>query len=417
MKTQSRLIFWSGMIGNTLDHYDIALYVFLIPVTAPIFFPNIDPVISLICAFAMKSTSIISKPIGALLFGKLAFKYSTKNLLSITLAGVGIGTFCVGLIPGYQQIGVMAPILLILVRTVQGIFAAGEYTIATVFVMDQIKDKTKIGRSSTVLLFSTMCGSLLASCAATLVSKSSHPEIYWRYAFLAGLATTIPGIILRMMIKYPDQQITSAPLKTKSTLKLVIEHRDRIFKIIIITSFSWITYLVPFIFLNSFVPLISLNKVEDLLLHTTILLVINNAMIPIIMTFIDKLNIIKWMAIMSGLFCISIIPIFLSLPYLSIIGIDIVKLWIIILGVCFSSTFSALIFKMSKGPEKYIVTGFGYSLGSEILGRNASVFCLGLWHISKSLLAPALYLMIISFLTTYILIKEYKNNSLTTSNI
>ena len=135
-------------------------------------------------------------------------------------------------------------------------------------------------------------------------------------------------------------------------------------------------------------------------------------MIPIIMIFIDRFNIIKWMALMSGLFTVTIVPIFIALPYLSILGIDLIKLWIIILGVCFSSTFSAFIFKMSKGPEKYLITGFGYSLGSEILGRNASFFCVGLWYIFENLLAPAVYLMIISFLTTYILVKEYQHKVL-----
>jgi hypothetical protein len=138
---------------------------------------------------------------------------------------------------------------------------------------------------------------------------------------------------------------------------------------------------------------------------------INNLLLPLFGLFIDKVNHAHWMSSMAGLLFLTVIPIFCLLPYLSILQITIVKLWIIIIGVAFVTPLYALLFQMLQGEEKYLITGIGYSIGTDLLGRNIPVICLSLWYSTNELWAPASYLAFISFLTMLVLIIEIKKKN------
>jgi len=400
-----KLLFWSGIIGNVLDHYDSALYAFLAPFLAPIFFPDTDPVVALIMIYGLKSTSMITRPLGAMFFGKLAVKYQIKNILALTLSGVAICTFLIGIIPTYADIGVLAPIILTFIRSLQGFFAAGEHSIAAFFIIQLNKNENKQGRSSSYYLCSTMAGSLLASLAATIISFSSNPLFYWRFAFMLGLLTAIVGVLIRIIaMPSGDLKLSSNPILEKS-LNLIGNNKYKLFKIIIICSFSFLTYSLPFIFLNNFIPLVSNVKTSALLAHNTVLMAVNLLLLPVFGAVIDRFDHARWMATLAFLLAITIIPIFYLLPHLSIMQISIAKLWIVVLGVAFVTPLYALLFKMIKGEEKYLVTGLGYSIGTDILGRNLPVICFALWHSTSKLWAPALYIAFVSLITFVVLLK------------
>lgn len=398
-----RIIFWSGIVGNSLDHYDSALYAFLAPFLAPIFFPDSDPVVALILTYGIKSLGMFTRPAGAIVFGNLARNYCVKKVLTLTLAGVAICTVSIGLIPGYTQIGVLAPLLLALLRAIQGFFAAGEHNIASLFILDQISGE-KRGKASSYYLFSTMMGTLLASIAAWLVSISPAPEIYWRVAFILGLFTGIVALFLRINIQ--SSNVSQKIEQNSSSFQVLSRNKWKVLKIIPISSFTFVTYAIPFILLNNIAPLVSDVKIEDLLKYSTALVVINNLLIPIFGHVISKYDITKWMASLSALFTISIIPLFAAIPHYGLLGITIAKLWVIVIGVAFVAPFNAFLHKLSPGREKYLISGFGYAIGTELFGRNTTTICLILWHWSGNLIVPSVYVAFISFIATICLISE-----------
>ena len=406
IKNNAKIIFWSGIIGNSLDHYDSALYAFLAPFMAIIFFPETDPLVALILIYGIKSIGLFSRPLGAIIFGRMAMRYSVKILLIITLAGVSISTFIIGFIPGYSKIGILAPLLLVFARNIQGIFAAGEHNIAALFVLEQINDSEKHAKASSYYLCSTMAGTLLASLAATIVSKSSDPHFYWRIAFILGIITGICGIILRMSSKIELKELEINNNHEINTITILSENKWKILKLIPITSFTFVTYTVPFIFLNNFIPLFTNIKTPDLLVHNTILLVIDIMIIPIAGYLADKFNVAGWMAIMSSLLALTAMPLFALLPHLSIMGITLVKIWIIVIGVSFVAPLNALIFKMLKGREKYMINGLGYAIGTELLGRSTTPICLSLWYFTETLAAPAAYIAFVSACATLAILSE-----------
>jgi MFS family permease len=411
----SKTIFWSSIIGNSLDHYDSALYMFLAPFMAPIFFPKSDPVVALILFYGLKSLGIFARPFGAIIFGHLALRHSVKKLLIITLTGVAISTFLIGIIPGYNKIGIAAPILLMVVRTIQGFFASGEHNIAALFILDHV-GKDNYGKASSYYLCSTMAGSLLASLAAVIVSQSSDPSQAWRIAFLVGIITGGFALILRLTTTFPDDNHCIKNEELKKSINILKQNKWKLLKIIFISSLTFVTYSVPFIFFNSFIPLFGKLKTEDLLIHNTILLVIDILMIPIAGYLADKFNVAKWMAGMAFIIAITIVPIFYLLPYLDILGVTAARIWIIILGVGFVAPLNSLLFQMKRGKEKYLLTGFGYAIGTELLGRNSTAVCLGLWYFTENTVIPGLYLCLIASCATIAVFSEIKNLSVYPKN-
>lgn len=407
-KNKSSLIFWSGIIGNSLDHYDIALYAYMAPFIAPIFFKAGDPVVELIIAYGLMSTALFTRPIGGFIFGKMAMNHGAKRTLVITLAGVSLCTFALGFVPGYDDIGTFAPVILVLIRMTQGIFASGEHAVSSLFIMNHV-EKGKYGRASSYYLISTMFGMMVASYAATLVSKTSNPGYYWRYPFFIGIITGFVGVFLRYLLH--ETPIEKPKTKIKS-IDLIKVNVGKLLRIVLVSSFSFMTYSVPFVFFNSFIPLLQPHITKSQMLeHNTILLLIDVAMLPIFGFLTEKFPYGKWMATMSMLLCVTIIPLFYLLPDASMPVIIAIRLWIIILGVAFVAPLKAWFFKMLSGNEKYLVLGIGYAIGTEFFGRSITAISLSLWHyFNNSLFAPSLYIAFVSLATTIALL--WKNEEL-----
>ena len=87
------------LVGNTLDHFDNALYSFLVPILAPLFFPKFDPVVQLILGYSFLASSLFTKPLGALVFGSIAQKYAPMQGLSYTLVGMAIASLAMACLP------------------------------------------------------------------------------------------------------------------------------------------------------------------------------------------------------------------------------------------------------------------------------------------------------------------------------
>lgn len=392
-KTTNQL-FWAGSIGNALDHYDMALYTFLVPFIAPIFFKTSDPIVGLIMAYGLTAIGIITRPLGSILFGRLAMSINPKNLLIVTLTGVSISTFAIGLIPGYDSIGHYAVLILFLVRLIQGVFAAGEQSIASILLLDQIEEKIRT-KISSYYVVSSMMGATLASFAATLVSMSAHPEIYWRYAFLSGLVTGIVGLALRFI----SFDFTSKPKEKHEPIRKIVSlHKGNIFRVIFISSFSYMTYSVPFVFFNKFVPLFTDTTLTEMMSYNSMLLVLDMLLVPILGYVAGNFNYTKWMMRCAIILGITALPCFYLLSTSSIIGITAIKFWIIVLGIAFVTPSKVWMFKLIGGKERYLVTGLGYAIGTEILGRQTTTICWAVWHYTGSVTAPAYYIIALSIM-------------------
>jgi MFS transporter, MHS family, proline/betaine transporter len=130
----------AGMVGNVLEWYDFAIYGYFAAQIGRHFFPQEDAVAQLLSAFAVFAVGYLMRPIGGVIVGHIGDTFGRGPALTFSVAAMAIPTFVIGLLPGYQTIGLLAPIGLTLLRVVQGLSVGGEYTSSMVFLGVRLRD-------------------------------------------------------------------------------------------------------------------------------------------------------------------------------------------------------------------------------------------------------------------------------------
>ena len=184
-----------SFLGWSLDGYDIVLMLLVVPSISQLFFPSKDPVFSILATFASYTVTLIMRPLGSVIFGIYGDKFGRKKSMIITILGFSVATFAVGLLPTYAVVGVLAPLLLIMVRLIQGIFAGGEWGSGAVLTIESIP-KQKRGLLSGFLQSGFSFGFLLAAISFQIITVAFpgplFEEIGWRILFFTGI---IPGFV------------------------------------------------------------------------------------------------------------------------------------------------------------------------------------------------------------------------------
>lgn len=389
----------SLLIGNALDKFDGALYGFLAPVLAPIFFPNHDHVMQLILSYATSLIAVIARPLGTFIFGMFAQSWGPVRVLSYSLMGVAVATVMIGCIPGYNIIGWYAPLILVLVRCVRGVFAAGESTIAKLYIMEN-KEISGALRASYCYQSSSMMGIIVASgCATAVIGFEHYAVTTWRLCFFVGGITGFAALYMRYCAG--DSRI-----KEKKTvifkefawggLQLLLIHKKNVARVALVTVFSHMTYSVPFVFMNSFIPLITDISLQTMMIGNTSLLVFDMAAVIVVGCVIARFrNIQMIMALSSGVLACTIVPLFYYLPRAPLWYVMGVRMWIVVCGVVFLcplNVWCSSLFKGEGGAQhKYFLVGMGSAIGAGTLGCATVPLCLWLWHVTGCAYMPAVY--------------------------
>ena len=135
LKTNIRVIL-AGLVGNVIEWYDFALYGYFASTIGKQFFPSNNPSISLIAAFGAFAVGFLVRPLGGLFFGRIGDLIGRKQALMLTLFSMAIPTILMACMPTYNSIGIAAPILIVLLRILQGLSVGGEYTTSIVYLVE-----------------------------------------------------------------------------------------------------------------------------------------------------------------------------------------------------------------------------------------------------------------------------------------
>ncbi|WP_425364180.1 MFS transporter [Candidatus Tisiphia endosymbiont of Hybos culiciformis] len=385
----------SILIGNSLDHFDTAIYSFLAPILSVIFFPKDDPIVALILTYSVLATSIITRPIGAIIFSMIAQKRGATLALSYSLIGSAITTMLIGFIPTYQMIGWFSPLMLLIIRIMLGIFGEGEHCIAKLYI---VENKTQVQgvKASYLYELSTIFGIIIASFVSTILISSNHHE-YWRLCFILGGSTGIVGVYLRRYSNTPQRAIE----QKSYTSNVILNNKCNILRVSIVSGFSYMTYVIPFIVMNSFVPLITSISLGMMMSFNTLLLIIDAAMIPLIGHFVKKYHPVDVMIVSTSILFISIVPLWLYMNDASVWYVNFVRLWIITLGVLFACPVNYWLNNLFHGSDKYMLVSIGDAIGTSIFGKFTPSVCIALWHFTGSSISIGIYIAIITLATIW----------------
>lgn len=198
----------SGCLGNVLEWYDYGLYGYFAVVISAEFFTSEDPVVGILMSFMVFGVGFVVRPIGGLIMGAYADKHGRVKSLTVTIMAIGICTMLMGCLPTYEQIGIMAPILLTVLRLLQGLATGGEFGSALTFISE-----FNNGKNTSFLVswqpFSVGVGMLIGSITGLIcTSVLSQPDLYawgWRIPFLIGIVVAIYGVYLRKSVPEPPE--------------------------------------------------------------------------------------------------------------------------------------------------------------------------------------------------------------------
>lgn len=203
MDATQRKVLMAAAVGSALEWYDFFIYgTAAALVFGDLFFPKLDPTVGTLAAFATFGVGFAARPIGGLVFGHLGDRIGRKPVLVITLLMVGGGTFLIGLIPTYDSIGLLAPVLLVLLRLVQGFGAGAEYGGAVILAVE-FAPEGKRGLFGSWAPIGVTVGNLLA--AAVFAAASSLPREQflawgWRVPFLLSIVLILVGFYIRARV-------------------------------------------------------------------------------------------------------------------------------------------------------------------------------------------------------------------------
>lgn len=212
----------SSVIGTALEYYDFAIYgLAAATVFNQLFFPGSDPAVGLIASLATYAVGFAARPIGGLILGGLGDKIGRKYILYITILLMGISTFCIGLLPTYAHIGIWAPLLLVLLRVLQGFGAGAELASASTLLVESAP-RTQRGFVGSFLSIGSNTGTLIASTVWLVVSLLPSEQLLswgWRLPFLASFLVALWGLYIRRGVKESPAFSEVAERQSKATLK------------------------------------------------------------------------------------------------------------------------------------------------------------------------------------------------------
>src|SRR5262245_5601349 len=238
----------AGLIGNVLEWFDFAVYGYFASDIGRQFFPRSSPTAQQLLAFAVFALGFGARPVGGLVLGMVGDRIGRRALLTLSIALMGGATVIIGLLPAYDHIGLTSPLLLVLLRVVQGFSLGGEFTGSMVYTTEQASPLWR-GLVSSSTAAGTTLGFILGSGSAWLVNVSLGAEAAsawgWRIPFVASVSLCVLGWLLRRGIHESAEGLKAAQARPPLMASLIADWKPIVqtFGIVAMTNAA---YYLPF---------------------------------------------------------------------------------------------------------------------------------------------------------------------------
>ena len=202
---QTRKATASGWIGSALEYYDFFIYAQAAALIFPqIFFPSGNPTVAIVASLATYGVGYVARPIGAFVLGHWGDTHGRKTVLLVCMFMMGLSTMAVGLLPTYQQVGVLAPVLLVILRLIQGFAVAGEISGASSMILEHAPFGRR-GYFASYTLQGVQAGQIFAAAVFIPLARFLPADAFnawgWRVPFLLSVVVIIAGYVIRRRVE------------------------------------------------------------------------------------------------------------------------------------------------------------------------------------------------------------------------
>lgn len=400
-KPSSRVLL-ASLIGSSIEWFDYFLYGTVAAlVFNQLFFPADDPTVGTMLAFASFALSFFIRPFGGIIFSHIGDKIGRKQTLVLTLSLMGGATVLMGLLPTYQAIGIAAPILMVLLRLVQGLGIGGEWGGAMLLAVEYAP-KEQRGFFGSVPQMGVTIGMLLATLALTVMSMLPEEQFLswgWRVPFVLSAVLVFVGLWIRKGIdETPSFKKSKAEGKVVAVplLETLKTHKREV----LIAVGAKFVETAPFYIMSTFIVFYATKQLEfsrtEALNAVTIATIVTTLLIPVMGALSDKIGrkkvffggVLLMMAYAFPYFWLLENRTFGSLVLATVLGLGVI--WApttAVLGTLFSEIF--------KSNVRYTGITLGYQIGAALAGGTAPLLATFLLkEFNNSYVPIAIYIII-----------------------
>ncbi|MGC0363336.1 MHS family proline/betaine transporter-like MFS transporter [Rhodococcus sp. 27YEA15] len=394
------------MLGNAMEWFDFGVYAYLATTIGKVFFPDASGSAQLLSTFAIFAAAFVVRPIGGLFFGPLGDRIGRKKVLATTIIMMAGSTFAIGLVPSYESIGILAPVLLVLLRLMQGFSTGGEYGGASTFVAEYAPDKRR-GFFASFLEFGTLAGYVAAAGLVTIIqtvlSEEDLLQWGWRIPFIVAGPLGLIGLYLRLRLEETPafqkmEQVENRSLAAESTGNKLRETLVENWRPLVLCIVLVATYNVAHYGLLSYMPTYLSTTLGYDESHGLVLMIVVMLVMMVGISFVGKLSdrIGRKPLLLSGFIGFFV----LSLPAYLLIGMGsyvTIFLGLAILGgllLLFVGVFPSVLPALFPTGIRYGGLAIGYNLAVSIFGGTTPLVLTALESSTGSHLVAPVYMMI-----------------------
>ncbi|MEM8590095.1 MAG: MFS transporter [Pseudomonadota bacterium] len=408
----------AGAVGNALEWYDFAIYAFFAPIIARQFFPTNDPVSAILVTFGVLAAGYFMRPLGGILIGHVGDRAGRRVALMLSIALMAIPTSLIAFLPSFETIGIAAPILLTVLRLLQGLSVGGEYMGSVVFIAER-SPRSRRGLAASVCSTSGTVGILIASAVAALlqaaVTEQALNDWAWRLPFLAGLLLGFIGFMLRRHMADVGKAVGGTYEPPRLPILIVVrDHFPTVLRAFGITALISAGFYIVFVYLTSYLTeVVGTDRGVALDMNTAAMVLVVIVM-PAFGWLTDRIGRKPVMIASAALFLLLSYPLFVMLHSGNLVWEIVGDLIFAVLVGAGLGPLPALMTELYPREVRYSATAFSYNLPVAIFGGTAPLIATFLVAETGNDYSPAFYLMALSVvgLVALILTPETKGRAL-----
>lgn len=410
-------IFGVSALGSALEFYDFVVYVYFASIISTLFFPQHSSLSSLILSYSVFACGYFARLLGGLVFSHIGDRQGRKKPFILAVFFMALPTFFIGILPTYAQVGILAPILLVICRFMQGLAIGGEIPGSLTYVYENVQ-KSFRGLACGCLFFGVTFGTFLGSSVAYFITKILTPEDLmnwgWRIPFIAGGVLGVFGVYLRKFLQETPvfnrikNEVVRVPLsEVLKNYKVILLKTSAAMGVVAVSVSLFMLYLPNYLktyFGYSSSELLKINSLGVLLYSVT------NIIFGIICDKVGPNKVFKFSCIIFLIFVYPIFANFSPNDYLPIFACYL----LMIIGTA-AATASAMYILIQSFPAiiRFSGASLSYNLAFAFLGGFTPLLATSLIEITDNLASPSFLLIGISMVALLAASFTEKNYSTT----
>ncbi|KMN08858.1 MFS transporter [Pseudomonas helleri] len=393
----------ASFLGNFVEWFDYAAYGYLATIIALTFFPQTDAATGLLATFAVFALSFIVRPIGGLVWGHFGDKYGRRSALAWSILIMTVSTFCIGLLPGYNHIGLWAPALLLLIRLVQGFSASGEYAGASAFLAEYAP-QGKRGFYTSIVPASTAAGLLfgaifVAGLHALMTVENLH-DWGWRLPFLLAAPFGLVGRYIRVSLQDSpkflemEKRLEAKECATHAPIReLLTVHRRAVVIGIGVTCLNAVAFYLLLSYMPTYLSTEMGMSESDSFIASTVSLATYIGLIFLMGKLSDRYGRKTMLVAASVLFLLLTFPLFGMLGNPSLVVILMIQIAFGAILAMNDGTLPCFLAEIFPTRVRFSGFAFSFNIANAVFGGTAPFIATWLIQLTGNKMAPAWYLL------------------------